>query len=242
MRKKAILFLNVFLLFQLNAQITNKPNQTFDFSNINFDKVTFGVKISPNISWVAIQHDDAQADGATLKSGFGVVAEYEVNPILSVVTGINFNTFGGYAFDSLSLNTISNKDNYKLNYSLVEVPLGIKIQSQSANRTHYYAQGGIFTGFIITASENHTSTLHNTKIPPIDIMPLTTPSIAGCYFGIGTSYRIFKSFELFGEINYKTSLTNLANSEEYMKDNIHKYNSPIEIYPASMEFSIGLMF
>lgn len=242
MRQNAILFFVLLFTVKLSAQTVNIPNQPFDLSKINFDNVKFGVKISPNISWLSINHDDLQTDGATLKYGLGVVAQYEVNPILSIVTGINYNALGGYVFDSLSLNTITNKDNFRLNYSLVEVPLGLKVKTPLINRTCYYFQGGVSTGFIITANENHASTLQNTEIPPMDILSLTSPSIVGCYFGIGTSYKIFRSFELFGEINYKTSLTNLANAEEYAKDNIHKYKNPVEIYPASMEFSIGIMF
>lgn len=242
MQQKAILFFALFLTMQLYAQFRPQSDPNSVLQGINFSNVSFGVKISPNISWVSVQNNDLQADGATLKFGLGFVAMYEVNPILSVVTGINFNTLGGYVFDSLSLNTVTNKDNYRLNYTMIEVPLGIKLQTQAINRISYYVQGGISTGFVINANEKHVSTLPNTDLPAVDIFNLTSSSVAGCFFGIGTAYKIAGNIELFGELNYKSSLTNIANADEYANDRTRNYTSPVRIFPASMEFSVGLMF
>jgi len=83
---------------------------------------------------LGVKHNDAEADGASMKYGLGVVAEYEINPLLSVVSGVNYNTFGGYVFDSLSLNDAATKDNYRLNYSQIEIPLGLKLQSPATKK------------------------------------------------------------------------------------------------------------
>lgn len=242
MQLKSILFFAFFLTMQLGAQIRPSYDPNSILQGISFSNVRFGVKISPDISWLSVQNNDLQADGATLKYGLGFVAMYEVNPLLSVITGINYNTMGGYVFDSLSLNTITNKDNYRINYTMIEVPLGIKVQTQAINRISYYLQGGISTGFVITANEKYVSTLPNTDLPPVDIIHLTSTSVAGCFFGIGTAYKIAGNIELFGELNYKTSLTNIANADEYANDRTRNYTSPVRIFPACMEFSVGLMF
>lgn len=242
MLQKWILLFAFFLTMQLSAQIRPQSDPNSVLQGIKFSNVSFGVKISPVISWLSVQNNDLQTDGATLKYGLGLVALYEVNPLLSVVTGINYNTMGGYVFDSLSLNTTTNKDNYRINYSMIEVPLGIKVRTQAINRISYYLQGGISTGFVITANEKHASTLPSTVLPPVDIINLTSASVAGCFFGIGTAYKIVGNIELFGELNYKTSLTNIANADEYANDRTRNYTSPVRIFPAGMEFSVGLMF
>ncbi|MBP8783276.1 MAG: hypothetical protein KBG96_03525, partial [Paludibacter sp.] len=78
----------IILLFstQLFSQYSGYPTypQT-TLPKINMEQFTFGLKLSPNISWVGVQHNDAIADGATLKIGGGIVANYEINKLLSVV-------------------------------------------------------------------------------------------------------------------------------------------------------------
>lgn len=242
MQQKIILAIFVFISIQLQAQFTNTQDQPSDFSKIRFEDITFGVKISPSIAWLNVNHNDVQTDGATLKFGAGILAQYEINSMLSVVSGVNYNSFGGYVFDNLSLNTPTNKDNYKLNYSQIEIPLGLKINTPAFNRMSYYAQAGVSAGFIISANEAHSSTQPDTEIPDINILSLTSPSTVGCFFGLGTSYTLYKGLKLFGEINYKITLSNLAVGNNYMNDNVHNYTQPIELYPSAMDFSIGLMF
>ena len=108
----------IILLFstQLFSQYSGYPSypQT-TLPKINLDQFTFGLKVSPNISWVGVKHNDAIADGATIKIGGGIVAHYEINSLLSVVTGVNYHLTGGYLYDSLSLNNPLTKDNYRVN-------------------------------------------------------------------------------------------------------------------------------
>lgn len=110
MQKKIISV--IFILF-VSAHIFAQYGN-YDTSSINMDQLRFGIKLTPRIAWLDIKHNDAQADGATLKYGVGITAEYELNSIMSVISGVNYSTLGGYAYDSLSLNTSTTKDNYKI--------------------------------------------------------------------------------------------------------------------------------
>ena len=242
MQQKVILAIFIFISVHLQAQFRGDRDQSVDFSKINFEDVSFGVRISPSVSWLKVNHNDAQADGATLKYGVGIVAQYEINSLLSVVSGVSYNAFGGYVFDNQSLNTPTNRSNYKLNYSQIEIPLGLRINTPAFDKMSYYVQTGATAGFILSANEVHKSTLPDTEIPEMNILALTSPSTVGCFLGIGTSYTIYKGLKLFGEINYKLALSNVAVGNNYMNDNVHNYTMPIEIYPSAMDFSIGLMF
>ncbi|MBP6635811.1 MAG: outer membrane beta-barrel protein [Paludibacter sp.] len=239
----------IILLFstQLFSQYSGYPTypQT-TLPKINMEQFTFGLKLSPNISWVGVQHNDAIADGATLKIGGGIVANYEINKLLSVVTGVNYNLTGGYLYDSLSLNNPLTKDNYRVNYSAVEVPLGLRLSTPTVDKTSYYLQGGVNTSFILTASEKHKSSLPNTKLPALDIIPLTSTSAVGFFAGVGIERQILRKFSIFAEMNYKQSLSSFSNGIEYVNPTNplydHGYNQPISIFPAAMEFSVGVMF
>ena len=242
MQHKIILAIFIFISVHLQAQFRGDRDQSVDFSRISFEDISFGLRLTPAITWLNVNHNDAQADGATLKYGAGIVAQYEINSLLSVVSGVNYSTFGGYVFDNQSLNTPTNRSNYKLNYSQIEIPLGLRLNTPAFNRMSYYMQAGATTGFILSASEVHKSTQPDTEIPEINILSLTSPSTVGCFFGIGTSYTIYKGLKLFGEINYKIALSNVAVGNNYMNDNVHNYTAPIEIRPSAMDFSIGLMF
>ncbi|MDO9152149.1 MAG: porin family protein [Paludibacter sp.] len=249
---KKILSILLFILFaiQTNAQVVEFPLpkidvskidvSKIDFSFLNFDQFSFGVKVSPSIDWMKVNHDDMQADGATLKFGIAGIADYALNKNISVVSGVNFNGFGGYVFDNKSLNDVSTKDNYMLNYSQLEIPMCLKLKTTELKKVSYFIQGGLNTGFIITANEKHQNINKNIPSSPVDIYPITNPSRLGYQFSVGSELYITKKLKFFTEICYKNSMTNVALSDNYISSG--KYDKPIELIPGSMEFSVGLMF
>lgn len=244
--KKIITVLILFLfVIKLNSQVNNYPQQPIDISKIDFsflkiEQFTFGIKLSPSINWLKVNHNDMQAEGATLKFGVGGVADYAIIPNISVVSGVNYNAFGGYVFDNKSLNDPTTKDNFKLNYSQVEIPLCIKFKTSELNKMSYFVQGGVNTGFIISATEKHENINKNTQVKPKDIYSFTNPSRLGYQVSVGSEFAITKKLKLFGEICYKNALSNIALSSNYISSG--EYTTPLEILPGSMEFSIGLLF
>lgn len=244
MRKITSLLIALFIAVNIFSQYTGTPNTQLDLSKINLEDFTFGFKVSPSISWVNVEHNDAIADGATMKVGLGIVANYEINSLLSVVSGINYAGVGGYMYDNVSLNDITTKDNYKVNYSLIEVPLGLRLQTPTLNKTSYYLQGGVTTTFILTANEKRKSVLPNTPALKNDILSLTSPSAVGMFAGIGVEFTILPKLRIFTEISYRNSFSSFAMGNNYVNstDLYHQYTEPIDIKPATMDFSVGIMF
>lgn len=225
------------------AQYNDFPIRNFDMTKINLEQLKFGIKVSPSISWLNITHDDAIAGGATMKLGLGVTAHYEINDLLAVVSAINYNSIGGYMADSRTLNDVNTKDYFKANYTILEVPLGLKIKTPTVNKYNYYIQGGVTTGFILSANEKIYAATTNKVLKSTDTLKdLTYPSIVGYFAGVGSRYSITNNFKLFVEVNYKNALTSIANGENYITDVNHAYTQPIYIIPANMEFSFGLEF
>lgn len=242
MFKKIVFICLTFVSFQLSAQYVEIPTQGVDLSKLNLEQFKFGIKVSPSISWLGVTHNDAEADGATMKLGLGITAEYDINSILYVVSGINYNAFGGYMFDSLSLNSITTKNNYKVSYTQVEIPFGLKLQTPETNNMCYYIQGGVTAGFILSAKEKFKSTIANTTAPSVDVLSLTSPSMVGCFAGVGAKYKISENLKLFGEITYKNSLSSSAMGDNYQSERHRGYYEAIGIFPACMDFSIGIQF
>ena len=244
--KKIILLLVLFVFaLKLNSQINNYPQQSIDFSKIdfsflNFEQFTFGLKLSPSINWLKVNHNDLQADGATLKFGIGGIADYAIIKNISVVSGVNYNSFGGYVFDNNSLNDPTTKDNFKLNYSQIEIPLCIKFKTTESNKMSYFIQGGLNTGFILSSTEKHELIAKNTPSNSTDITDLTQPSKIGYQVSVGSEFYISEKLKLYTEICYKNTFSNLALSNNYISSGI--YTTPVEILPGTMEFSIGLLF
>ena len=204
-------FSNIILIFLFSFQIVvaqyrDNPFTQFDVSKLNPEQFSFGVKATPSISWLNIIHDDMEADGATMKIGAGIVAKYKINSILSVISGVNFNGIGGYVFDNMSLDDMTTKDNYKINYLQTEVPLGLRLQSPFLQKTSFFVQGGFLTGFILEANEKRQSIVPNSSPQKTEIIELTNPSTVGFFGGVGMQYRLIKSLKFFTEINYKNNL------------------------------------
>lgn len=242
--KRPIALLFLLCTFAYNyAQYSDFPVRNFDMTKIDLEKLRFGLKVSPSISWLNIDHNNAVAGGATMKLGLGVTAHYEINELLSIVSGVNYNAIGGYMADSSSFNDLNAKDYFKANYTIIEVPLGIKLNTPVVNRWNYYLQGGVTTGFVLSANEKTYSASNGKVLKTTDTLKnLTYPSIVGYFAGVGSRYNISDKLNFFVEINYKNALTSISNGENYMNDTDHAYNKPIYMIPANMEFSFGLEF
>lgn len=220
-------------------------NQNIDrfVSSIDFTKVQFGLKVTPAISWINANHNDMTAEGASMRFGVGIVADYPLTKHLSVVSGINYHGFGGYVFDNNSLSMATDGDTlatYKINYKEIEIPFAIKLETNVIRKASYFLQGGVSVGFVIDANEEYFPA--NTSLDPkyTNIINYTIPTRIAYQAGVGMNYLLYGNTKIFGLISYNNSISNIANSDNYTSD--HRYTSPIEILPGSMEFSVGIMF
>ena len=246
MRYKFSILLALIVSTQIFAQYSNSSYTKSEYNTFDLDDLSFGLRLSPSISWVDIQHNDATADGAALKFNVGIIADYEINSILSIISGVNYNNAGGYAFDNQSLDNTSTKDNYKINYTSVEVPLGLRLQTNNISNTDYYIQGGVSASFILKANEKYKSSIADTEIPSLDIISLTAPTYVGFFGTIGVEFTVAKTVGLFIDVTYKNSTSSIAIGNNYVNPTDlvydHGYTEPIDIRSGSMDFSVGIMF
>lgn len=247
MRKNILAYLLLIISSNLLAQQDYDVNQNVDrfVNSIDSSKVQFGIKITPAIAWLNVVHNDMTAEGATMKFGIGVVANYPLTTFLSLVSGINYHGFGGYVFDNKSLSYVDTLGSYKINYKEIEIPIALKLQTVPTRKTSYFLQSGFSVGFITSANEKFTLKAANSD-PQYNDIKLYTNSRISYQLGAGMEYSIGRKSNIFALISYNNTIKNIANSDNYTSvippNPAARYNSPIEILPGSMEFSVGVMF
>lgn len=231
-----ILLIGLVLMPVTYAQNSNNKAET--------GKFLLGATVSPVISWLDTDHDDLQTDGATITGGFGFVAEYKSSRLFSLVSGLNFILPGGYVFDSLSLADQNTKNNFRMNFPSLEIPVLIRINSLPFEKTTYYAQGGITTAYRLAATEFHQASSFQTSDRRVDITQLINPVQLNFQIGFGAKFRVLRLFQLFAEVNYKNSIVNIASETGYKMTPIrYSATNPVpDIRNGNMVFSVGVLF
>lgn len=234
--RNLILMIMLVLIPVTYAQNNEKKEET--------GKFLLGATISPIISWLDTNHDDLQTDGATITGGLGFVAEYKASRLFSLVSGLNFISPGGYIFDSLSLADQNTKNNFRMNFPSIEIPVLIRINSLPIEKTTYYAQGGLTTSYRFSATEFHRASSFQTGDQRIDVTPLINPFQLNLQIGFGAKFRVLRLLQLFAEVNYKNSIVNMASETGYkMAPLRYSAANPVpDIRNGNMVFCVGVLF
>lgn len=228
---------------QDRQQIDNTVRILVDASRfINWDKFSWGFHLSPSISWLNVTHNDLMTDGATITGELGLSGNYELSNRFSLVTGLNLGIQGGYVFDSLSLNDATTRNNFLINYYTLELPVMLRVSTLPVNRLSYYAQAGVTPGILLGAREFHKRSAPNFIDKKTDIFNLSNPVFVSLQVGIGTKLTIFRSMAIFAEVNYKSSLVNMASDTGYRAAMRYDDQSVPNIVAGNMLFSVGVLF
>ena len=232
----------IFLLLLLTcssafSQLSNRAT-----SKSKADKFSMGIILSPAVSWLDVEHIDLSTDGATITGSFGFAAEYSANRLLSVVTGLNFNTLGGYLFDNESLQNTATKQNFRTNYTAMEIPLLLRINTLPINNTIYYTQGGFSSAFRLTATDYYRAATFEDPNFKNKITELSKPIFLHFMAGFGAKFNTSNRYSLFAEVNYKKSLINMASETGYADSGRYPASATPEILSGNMVFSVGVLF
>ncbi len=213
-----------------------------NISRINPEKLTLGFSLSPSISWLTARHDDLSTDGATIAGSLAFHLAYELSNHFSLTSGLFLGIQGGYLFDDASLNDPTTKNNFLQNYYTVEFPILARYSTKPVNKVLYYAQGGVVPGFSLAATEFHQKSTWANRNKRINITTLSDPFLLSFQMGVGTSRKIWNNNAVFAEINFKTTMINLASEDGYL--NAARYSTiPVPvIHGGNMFFTFGLNF
>lgn len=202
----------------------------------------YGISLSPTFSWLNVNHNDLQAGGACVNGGVGLHFEYDVFKVFSVISGVNFQLNGGYLLDSVSLNNTATKNNFRMTYSVVDVPFIARIKTPVIGNTIYYAQAGVSGGFRVFAHEYHKAATKADDNIKDDISNLINEVQFNSLFGVGAKFLVNKHFEVFTEVNYRSSLSEVASIHGYAKADRYSPHPVPHISSGNLVFSFGIQF
>jgi len=211
-----------------------------NISRINPENITLGCSFSPSISWLTTDNRELYTDGATISGSLAFHLAYKMNGNISLASGIFLGIQGGYLYDDASMNDATTKNNFLQNYYTIEFPILARYHLKPENKTTYYAQGGLVPGFSVSATEFHQKSTWENRKKRVNITTLSDPFIMSLQIGIGTSRKIWSDNAVFAEINFKSTITNLASEDGYL--NSARYAAVPEIHGGNMFFTFGLNF
>ncbi|MFZ6051019.1 porin family protein [Halocola ammonii] len=116
----------------------------------DYQKFKFGIKLSPNISWMKPKNNDISSEGSLLKAGFGLIADIHFTENYAIGTGVNVSANGG----ELSFYDVWSEGNTKYvvrrnrtyNLQNIEVPLTLKMRTNEIGYITYWGQFGVGLG------------------------------------------------------------------------------------------------
>jgi hypothetical protein len=116
----------------------------------NYQKFRFGIKLSPNISWMKPKNNDISSDGSLLKAGFGLIADIHFTENYAIGTGVNVSANGG----ELSFYDVWREGdthfvvrrNRTYNLQNIEIPLTLKMRTNEIGYITYWGQFGVGLG------------------------------------------------------------------------------------------------
>lgn len=198
--------------------------------------LSVGIRTIGSVSWLNIRHTDMESDGSALKGAVGMVASYHFHPIFAIVSGINYNKSGGFALDSHSAANPLYKSSYKLNYSAIELPAQIRLQTRYFDNFSLYFQTGVLFDLIINTKRTLYPTDNSGNAIVENYNSKTRFAAIAGQVSVGLEYPLGERFVAFGELGYNSTLTNISSEK-----NSGFAENPI-IKPQQFGVSLGILF
>ncbi len=202
-------------------------------------RVSFGLEVTPAISWLNIDHPQIDSDGSSLKLNGGLIININMGETYAIVTGLRYNSHGGSlkGIDSTSV---------KYEFNEFEIPIGLKLRTGSFGKMRFAAHLSTGLGIPIKPKETY-GFYENEKIRDFNLLPVR----ALYNLGAGVEYDL-GAVILTGKISYKGWFSNLyfyknkinlpSDQLELIDSNAKTYTQTIIFQPSAVELSFGVIF
>jgi len=197
-------------------------------ANAQYPPFYFGLKASPQLSWMKPNVDNYESDG--VKAGFewGFIAEFNFTENHSIATGFNMLFNGGkLKFPATQeAKTGSMSREYFLKY--IEVPLTLKMRTNDMNGMRFFGRIGLGTAFRIgsktvdTFSPESGSSTTGSKTN-YDNIAFARESLI---VGLGTEYEIKEGPKLGVELVFNNGFTNILTGKNTVDTSVNEKATP----------------
>lgn len=232
-----------FVTFSVFAQNSiPPPSPTEDDLSESFrDRLLhFGLNFTPGIYWLNPNTSNDKANGASLGYGYGLNMEFYFTPNYAFLTGFNITNIGAkYINTNINQSTSSNVADSMVihdeSLQYLEIPLMLKLKTNSFHRMRYYGLIGLQLGFLLKATDNYNTSItqqgyysNGAYVPPGAPYSYSdnnaniysqTDFFRSCFvIGGGAEYAISGSTALQVCITYNNCFTNMNNTSSNSLD------------------------
>ncbi len=190
----------------------------------------FGLKASPNISWMRPETRDYESQGARMGFSYGAIGDFHLGGNYALSTGLNITYTGGRL--SYPVDEGRKERTYKLQY--LELPLTVKMRTDEIGYITYYGKFGFGAGANLRATADDR--LANITEEDVDIKRDTPLMRASLIIGLGIEYSLGGNTALVGGLTFNNGFTNVLQGRNEVSD---RKKSAVSNY---LEITFGVMF
>jgi hypothetical protein len=228
MKKYIILSLLIVLCLGSRLKAQNKP-------------FIFGFKIAPNTSWMKPDTKNYESDGVKTGFSWGFMVEFHLMENYKINSGLNIITNGGILKYPETRIEIVGKLIRKYNLKYFQIPLTLKMKTNSFGKKSFYGIFGFGTNFLLSAKANETFIPKNNSAPTtddnIDIKGEMKSMRMSLILGVGMEYELGGAAKLVTGINFDNGILNVLKGQNTSNSNLqHKSINNF------LEFYVGILF
>lgn len=232
MKKRLIIVMMVICtgLVQGNAQV--KPFR-------------FGIKLSPNVSWLRPQTEGYESDGALMGFGWGFISDITLTDNYFFSTGFDMDWNYAKLYYPHMMEGIDGEGTLYRTYKMkaIDIPLSIKMRTNQFDKFAFFGQLGIVVGFNLSAkSEDQFEYMNNQEkvLTPVDeneIGDEITLVRSFVLFGGGVEFFLDESTSLMASITYKNGLTNVLDGTNDVNTSLSE-----KAFLNYLQLNLGIIF
>jgi hypothetical protein len=200
MKKFTVFFLGITLLTSVYAQN-------------DYKKFRFGLKASPNISWMKPESAALGAGNVALKFSYGLITEFALAENYLFATGIEILETGATLDFSQNVSYESSSDvlrSRKYNLQYLNIPLMLKMRTNEIGYMRYFGMFGFDLGFRTKATA--TDSKVGGSYQDLNINSDTQLFRIALNLGAGAEYNLLGNTSMVMNVNYSNAFTNSLRS------------------------------
>jgi hypothetical protein len=200
----------------------------------------FGIKVAPNIAWIAPDAEGYENDGSVMGFSAGFIADIGLADNYSINTGINYDYLNGKLKFPFATTADTGTMYRKYNLRYVELPLTIKMRTNKFGDIAYFGELGVGTAFNVRAKSQDEFKLDNGAVISDDDNDVSKEIALvkeSLIIGAGAEYFIDESTSLFLQLTFNAGLTNILTGNNSRSTDISQKG---KLY--DLQLSIGVLF
>lgn len=210
------------------------------FASVAHAQIKLGLKLAPQITWVAPESKGISTDGIKLNAAYGLMFDYYFTENYAFGTEVTMAAFAGnLAIENSTLTKNGatspiGKVDYTFKTQYINIPLMLRMRTNEIGYLRYFAEFGLDLGVLTRAKANVSSnnisitdvnvnnpekedeyTIESNDNPPVkyddDVVFIRT----GMIIGAGIQYNIFGNTQLVAGVRYNSALNNFTAEDNW---------------------------